>query len=129
VLGLPLIWNWSIFFLFCFSNDFAFAEFCSMCYFEFLNSVLIKNVEMDSSFLYNFYFNFFQNFKFFKFDRPGFKKLVKPTPTDFSGFRENRPVFERFFNPCPQLHLHARLRLMGGRSSIDMLLRCGVAPA
>jgi hypothetical protein len=38
----------------------------------FFNSVLIKNVEMDSSFFYNFLFQFFKNFKF---DQPIFQSM------------------------------------------------------
>jgi hypothetical protein len=36
---------------FQFYTIFHFTEFCTMRYFEFLNSVLTKNLEMDSSFL------------------------------------------------------------------------------
>jgi hypothetical protein len=51
---------------------FCFDEFCRMCCFEFLNSDLTKNLEIDSSFFRIFYFNFYKIFENFKFDRPGF---------------------------------------------------------
>jgi hypothetical protein len=55
-------------FFFQFYTIFHFTEFCTMRYFEFLNSVLTKNLEMDSSFLEFL----FQNFENFKFDQPVF---------------------------------------------------------
>jgi hypothetical protein len=42
--------------VFYFLNIFYFVIFCRMRYFEFLNSVLIKTLEMDSSFFRIFYF-------------------------------------------------------------------------
>jgi hypothetical protein len=65
-----------------------------MCYFEFWNYVLTKNLEMDSSFL-----DFF--FKFLKISNltNRFLKTDETYPIGFSGFRENRLVFKRFFNP------------------------------
>jgi hypothetical protein len=72
--GCSLIRNRCVFILFRFFNDFAFIEFCSICYFEFFNSVLTKIVEIDSRFFRIFYFKKFQNFNFFKkFDRPVFQ--------------------------------------------------------
>jgi hypothetical protein len=79
-----------------FSSDFLifyFIKFCRTCYFKFWNSILTKNLEMDSSFFSNFYF-IFSNLKF---NRLVFQKPMKPVPTSFSSFRENRPVFEWFY--------------------------------
>jgi hypothetical protein len=50
---------------------------------------------MDSSFFRIFISNF-------KFDRPISSKLVKSVPTGFSGFRKNRLIFDRNFNPCSE---------------------------
>jgi hypothetical protein len=47
-LGLPTYKEPIIFFFFL---DFAFIEFCRVRHFEFLNSVLTKNLEISSSFL------------------------------------------------------------------------------
>jgi hypothetical protein len=80
-------------------NGFHFDEFCRPRWFNFLNSVLTKNLEVDSSFFRIFYL-FFQIFENFKFDRLIFQKPEKPVSTGFSSFCENRLVFERFFNPC-----------------------------
>jgi hypothetical protein len=77
--------------VFYFLNIFYFVIFCRMRYFEFLNSVLIKTLEMDSSFFRIFYFKKFKNFQF---DRSIFQKLMKLVPVNFSGFHENRSVFE-----------------------------------
>jgi hypothetical protein len=41
-----------------FSHIFHQVNFCRMCYFNFLNSILIKNLEMNSSFLEFFISNF-----------------------------------------------------------------------
>jgi membrane-anchored protein YejM (alkaline phosphatase superfamily) len=77
--------------VFYFLNIFYFVIFCRMRYFKFLNSVLIKTLEMDSSFFRIFYFKKFKNFQF---DRSIFQKLMKLVPVNFSGFHENRSVFE-----------------------------------
>jgi hypothetical protein len=50
--------------VFYFLNIFYFVIFCRMRYFEFLNSVLIKTLEMDSSFLEFFILKKFKNFQF-----------------------------------------------------------------
>jgi hypothetical protein len=73
-----------------------FAEFCKARYFKFLNSVLIKNLEIHSSFL-DF---LFQNFVFFnfKFDRSISSELIKLVPTGFAGSQKNRPVFNYIVN-------------------------------
>jgi hypothetical protein len=62
VIGLPP-YKEPVGFLFSpvFSNNFAFAEFCNICYFEFLNYVFTKNLEIDSSFLKFFISNFWKN--------------------------------------------------------------------
>jgi hypothetical protein len=44
------------FLFFWFLHNFHFAKFCRTRYFEFFNSVLAKNLEMDSSFFRFFYF-------------------------------------------------------------------------
>jgi hypothetical protein len=62
----------SFLFLGGFYTIFYFTEFCITRYFNFFNSVLIKNVEMDSSFFYNFLFQIFKNFKF---DQPIFQSM------------------------------------------------------
>jgi hypothetical protein len=64
--------------VFYFLNIFYFVIFCRMHYFEFLNSVLIKTLEMDSSFFRIFYFKKFKNFQF---DRSIFQKLMKLVPS------------------------------------------------
>jgi hypothetical protein len=49
------------FLFFWFLHHFHFTEFCRTCYFEFLNYVLTKNLEIESSCFRNFYlfiFNF-----------------------------------------------------------------------
>jgi hypothetical protein len=52
VVGLPPYKDLSDFhFFYVFFNDFVFPEFCNICYFKFLNSVLTKNIEINSSFL------------------------------------------------------------------------------
>jgi hypothetical protein len=79
----------AVFFFHDFYTILHFDEFCRTCCFEFLNSVLTKNLEMDSSFFRIFYFKCFQIFENFKFDRLVFRKPV----------HKNQPVFERFFNP------------------------------
>jgi hypothetical protein len=75
---------------FGFPNIFYFIEFYSTCYFEFLNSILTKNFEIDSSFFRIFYFKMFQFFENCKFDGPVFGK---PVPTGFAHFHKNQPVF------------------------------------
>jgi hypothetical protein len=81
-----------IFFL---SRIFHLYELYMTQYFEFLNSVLIKNLEIDSSLVKNFYFIFLN----FNFDQLVLKNPVKPILTGSSGFYENQLVFKRFFNP------------------------------
>jgi hypothetical protein len=76
-------------------SNFHFDEFCISRCFDILNSVLTKNLEMNSSFFRIIYL--FLIFEKFKFDRPVFQK---PAPTDFSNFNKNQSVFERFFKPC-----------------------------
>jgi hypothetical protein len=65
-----------------------FDEFCRTRCFEFLNSVLTKNLEMDYSF-FRLFISKFLNFWNFKFDRSVFKKLVKPILTSVFDFYEN----------------------------------------
>jgi hypothetical protein len=77
-----------------FYTIFHFHEFCRTCYFEFFNSLLIKNLKIHSSFFRNFYFKISQNFNKFKFSRPIFGEPAKPVPTDFVGFHENQPIFD-----------------------------------
>jgi hypothetical protein len=55
-------------YFFCVFNSFDFVKFYSTRYFEFLNSILTKNLKMDSSFFRIFYFKNLQIFKSFKFD-------------------------------------------------------------
>jgi hypothetical protein len=88
---------------------FHFAEFCSTCYFEFLNPVLTKKIlKWALVFVRIFYFNFFQFFKNFKFDRP---------------------VFNRYFNPWvwvgwdPKIHQVKVLPASIGAGNMDTL-RC-----
>jgi hypothetical protein len=59
-----------------------------MCYFNFLNFILTKNLEILSSFLEFFYFKISQFFKNFKLNR-----LIFGEPTSFIGFHENQSVF------------------------------------
>jgi hypothetical protein len=42
---------------------FAFAEFCRVCHFKFLNYVFTKNLKISSSFFRIFYFKIFYFFK------------------------------------------------------------------
>jgi hypothetical protein len=62
-------------------------EFSRMKYFEILNSVLTKNIEINASFL-----GFFIS-KSFEFNRSTFDEPTKPNWTGFIGFHKNRPVF------------------------------------
>jgi hypothetical protein len=55
-------------------SGFHFAEFYRSRYFEFFNSVLTKNIAMDSNFFRIFYYKCFQIFENFKFDWPVFGK-------------------------------------------------------
>jgi hypothetical protein len=55
-------------------SGFHFTEFYRSRYFEFFNSVLTKNVAMDSNFFRIFYYKCFQIFENFKFDWPVFGK-------------------------------------------------------
>jgi hypothetical protein len=68
-----------------------------MCSFEFLNSVLTKQFEIDSSFFRFFYF------KNFKTDRSFFNKPMRSILISFSNSRENWPVFNWNFNPWSSL--------------------------
>jgi hypothetical protein len=61
--------------------------------FEFFNSVLIKNREIDSNFFRIFYFKFFNFFEIFKFNRPVFDEPAKPVSIGFVDFYKNWPVF------------------------------------
>jgi hypothetical protein len=95
-------------FFFSFSNIFYFIEFYSTCYFEFLNSILTKIFEIDSSFFRIFYFKMFQLFENCKFDRPVFGK---PVPTGFAHFHKNRPVslkLQSMVTCLSHTHTHTR---------------------
>jgi hypothetical protein len=74
------------FLFFYFYNILHFDEFCRTHYFEFLNSVLHKNLEVYSSFFRIFYF------KFLKISNltNRFKK------NSFTDFHKNPPAFELF---------------------------------
>jgi hypothetical protein len=63
VLGLPLIRNRSFSFFLNFPFGFFFSDFCRVRDFESLNSVLTKNLEINSSFFRIFYFKFFNFLK------------------------------------------------------------------
>jgi hypothetical protein len=54
-----------------------FAKFCRVRDFEFFNSILTRNHEIDSSFFRILYFNLFHFFENFKFYRPVFMKIVR----------------------------------------------------
>jgi hypothetical protein len=85
-----------------FSNFYTilhFYEFCRTRCLEFLNSILTKYLEIDSSFL-EFYISFFSKFKKkSKFNWPVFQKPVKPVPSVSLVFCENQPILGLFFNP------------------------------
>jgi hypothetical protein len=76
-----------------FSFGFCSSDFSRSCYFDFLNSILIKNLEMDSSFFRIFVFQIFENFKF---DQPIFDK-----PDRF--FRFSTEISIHGVNPCALL--------------------------
>jgi hypothetical protein len=57
-----LLFSRAVFIFLSFSNIFNFSDFCRICYFKFLNSVLTNNLEMDSS----FFLKYLKNFKILK---------------------------------------------------------------
>jgi hypothetical protein len=62
VLGLPLIWTRSFFIFFTvFPTISPSPIFCSICFFDFFNSVFTKNLEINSSFFIIFYFKILKN--------------------------------------------------------------------
>jgi hypothetical protein len=80
-----LLFSRAVFIFLSFSNIFNFSDFCRICYFKFLNSVLTNNLEMNSSFFLK-YFKKIQNFKNFIFDRSVFKKPISPVFMKISRF-------------------------------------------
>jgi hypothetical protein len=78
-----------IFFFHNFYTILHFDKFCRMRCLDFLNSVLTKNLKMDSSFFRIFYFKIVQIFEILKFNQLVFRKPVN----------RSSPVFEQFFNP------------------------------
>jgi hypothetical protein len=83
-----------------------------MCSFEFLNSILIKYLKMDSSFLeFLFYF-----FNFSNFTRRFSKKPVKPA---------NFTKIGRFFKPwLPRPKLGERNS--GGKKSVPLMVEVAI---
>jgi hypothetical protein len=86
--------NWTVFdktkrFFSYFYTIFQFTKFSTTRYIEFLNSVLTKNLETDSSFFWIFYFKFFKNLNF----TDQFSINQSPqSPASFIGFHKNQPV-------------------------------------
>jgi hypothetical protein len=76
-----------------FYTIFYFRELSRTQYFNFLNLVLTKNLQIHYSFFIEFLFQNFSIFKNFKLNRPVFSGPTKLVRIDFISFHKNQLIF------------------------------------